>query len=310
MSSGAETTTSTFSSQHLAIESNFPAWDNVPGQTQLLNLKVGIWGSPDAPPERTFLLVHGITANYRWWKTIAEQLLATSSEPLRIIAPDLRGRGDSDKPDGPYSVVVNAADMLGVLNALGISEPINYVGHSLGAHIGVVFASTYSERVRKLVLVDGGAQLPSDVDRSIAPALKRLGQLYPTYADYVAPLKAAGVIPEWDDEADEIYHYDSHAVEGGVMSKVSKSGIDQEQLHLPAFYEAVNSLYPKIAVPTVVLRAPVPINPTLNPFLLPEALETMTTTIAGGARVIDVPGTNHYTILLKPSAEMIKAILD
>lgn len=309
MSSGI-TTTDTFTTQQISIESNIPAWDNVPAQTQQLNLEVGQWGSPDAPPERTFLLVHGITANLQWWKTLAQKLLAASPAPMRIIAPDLRGRGNSAKPEEPYSVSVNAADLLGLLNVLNIQAPINYVGHSLGAHIGTIFASSYPERVRRLVLIDGGAVLPRDVGQSIAPALRRLGQVYPSFADYTAPLKASGVIPGWDSEVDRIYQYDCQPTEGGVVSKVSKAGIDQELVHIGTFYKTVESFYPKIKAPTLIVRAPEPVAEGLNPFLLPESLAVMTTTIAGGAKVVEVPGTNHYTVLLRPSPEMVSAILE
>ncbi len=300
---------SVFSPKKISIESNIPAWDNVPAQTQQLALAVGESGSAAAPPERTFLMVHGITANLHFWDVIARALLQTSPEPLRIIALDLRGRGDSDKPDQPYSMAVHAADIAGLLNALGISEPINYVGHSLGAHIGTVFASSYPERVRRLVLIDGGARLPSDVGESIAPALRRVGQLFASYEEYVAPLKASGVWGEWNEDIERIYRYDSHSIEAGVMSKVSKPAIDQELLHIGAFYRSVNSLYPAIKAPTLIARAPVPVAQPLSPFLPSETIEIMTRTIGGGARVVEVAGTNHYTIVTQPSPEMIAGIL-
>lgn len=302
--------TGAFTSQLVSIESSFPAWDGVPAQTQTLALAVAQWGTPEAPPARTFLMVHGITANLRWWNTLAQALVAASPTPIRLIAPDLRGRGNSDKPDNPYSVVVNAADMLGVLDALALHEPVNYIGHSLGAHIGTVFASSYPERVRRLTLIDGGARLPDDVEQSIAPALRRLGQVYPDFEAYTAPLKAGGVVPDWNAEVDEIYRYDCTPVEGGVMSKVTKPGIDQEWSHLPAYYRMADSLYPRIKAPTLIVRAPQPIAAHLNPFLLPEVLEVMTGTIAGGARVVEIPGANHYTVLLKTTPEEIAGILE
>ena len=298
-----------FSLQAVPITSAVPTWNGLAATTQKLNLMVGQWGSPDAPPERTYLLVHGITANLRWWNTIAQRLLAASPGPIRLIAPDLRGRGDSDKPDQPYSVVVSAADMVGLLDALGLDEPINYVGHSLGAHIGTVFASRYPRRVRRLVLIDGGARLAADVEQSIGPALRRVGRVYPDFAAYVAPLKAAGIIPGWDDEVDQIYRYDSTPVEGGLMSKVSQGAIGQELENLTAFYAEVDDYYPQITAPTLLLRAPDPIAANLSPFVPAPMVDLMRRTIAGGLEVIEVAHTNHYTILLKPTEAMIAAIL-
>ena len=92
---------SIFTLKKIAIESNIPAWDNVPAQTQQLTLAVGECGSAEAPLERTFLLVHGITANLHFWDVIARAMMQTSPKPLRIIALDLRGRGIAINPTSP-----------------------------------------------------------------------------------------------------------------------------------------------------------------------------------------------------------------
>lgn len=300
---------SNFTHQIVEVESKIPAWKQYPAQTQRLKLAVGQWGALDAPAERTFVLVHGITANLQWWHTLAQALLAASSKPLRLIALDLRGRGDSDKPESPYHVASSAADVVGLLDALGLSEPINYIGHSLGAHIGTVFASNYPERTRRLILIDGGARLPADVAESVAASRNRVGKVFPSYQDYIAPMKTTGIFPEWSEAIDRAYRYDCEAKAGGVGSKVSKPGLDQEWDNLEGFYRTVDSLYPQISAPTLILRAPKPVAVTLSPFLAPEILQVMLSSITGGARVLDVPGTNHYTIILQPSPEMLDGIL-
>lgn len=300
-----------FNNQLVTIESNIPAWNNVPAQTQSLMLAVSEWGSPLAAPEHTFLLVHGLTANRVWWQVIAEGLVQLSTAPIRLIIADMRGRGDSDKPaNGPYHVAANAADMLGLLNALGVREPVNYVGHSLGAHIGTIFASRYPERVRRLTLIDGGSRLSEDAGKAIAPAVSRLGQVYPDYDSYIAPLKQARIFPEWTEAVDRAYRYDCQEVEGGVMSKVSKTAIHSEIANVGLYYKTSVSLYPQIKVPTLIIRAPTPVGDIANPFLLPEHIQAMTSGIGGGAKVIEVPGANHYTVLIEPTLEMLQGILD
>jgi pimeloyl-ACP methyl ester carboxylesterase len=300
---------SSFTQQIVEITSRIPAWQQEAAQTQNLKLAVGQWGDFTAPASRTFVLVHGITANLQWWHTLTQALLNASTSPIRLIACDLRGRGDSDKPSGPYHVASSAADIVGLLDALNISEPINYIGHSLGAHIGTVFASQYPERLRRLILIDGGARLSDDVAASISASLNRLGKIYPNYAEYVAPMKAAGIFPMWNEAIDQAYRYDCHAVVGGVSSKVSKAAIDQEWDNLTAFYEVVDRLYPLIQAPTLLLRAPRPIAEGLEPFLSPEIVKIMTTTIAGGVQVVEVADTNHYTVITQPTTAMLKAIL-
>ena len=301
--------TGEYSEQFVRIDSDVPAWGAHPAQRQQLRLKVGQWGDSSAPAARTYVMVHGITGNLHWWDVFAHALLAASTEPLRLIAYDLRGRGDSDKPDAPYHVVAHAADCAALLDAIGITEPVAFVGHSLGGHIGTAFASRYPQRCRALVLVDGGGRLAADVAQAIAPAVRRVGQFYPDYAAYVAPLKAAGIIPDWSAAVDRVYSYDCVAVAGGVMSKVSKPALMQELDNLDSYYAEADSYYPRIVAPTVVLRAPTAVSAGLSPFLTDEVLATMRATIGGGTTIVDAPGKNHYTIMLEPTTAMIAAAL-
>jgi pimeloyl-ACP methyl ester carboxylesterase len=297
--------------RRVAVESHIPAWHGAAPQTQNLALAISEWGSPTATAENTYLLVHGLTANSQWWQTIAREMLSNSVEPLRLIALDIRGRGDSDKPsEGPYHLGAITADLIGLLEALEITEPINYIGHSLGAHVGVYFASHFPQYVRRLILIDGGARLPADVVQSISASVNRLGKLFPSFAEYLTPLKAAGIFPEWTPEIENAYRYDCGEVDGGVMSKVSKAAIDAEMANLNWFYQEVDDYYPQITAPTLVLRAPAAVAAPLSPFLTEEILDIMKTRIAGGVQIINVGTTNHYTIITYPSAEMIQKILD
>jgi pimeloyl-ACP methyl ester carboxylesterase len=298
-----------YTSRLVAIESDIPAWNNCPPQTQRLHLAITEWGTPHAPPENVYLLVHGITANSQWWHALARQMMDASPAPLWIIAPDLRGRGNSDRPPAPYSMASSTADIIGLLNALGIENPVNYVGHSLGAHIGTYFAAHHPERIRRLALVDGGARLPDDVAQSISASMNRLGKVFPSAEAYLDMLKSANIFPNWNSDVERAYAYDCVEVEGGVMSKVDKAAIEDEWRNLSRFYAEVDGYYPRIAAPTVVLRAPEPVVPGLSPFLMPDVVEIITRTVGGGAKVLNVPGTNHYTIVVQPSREMIIGIL-
>ncbi|MGH1492298.1 MAG: alpha/beta fold hydrolase [Acidimicrobiales bacterium] len=103
-------------------------------------------GPPDGEP---VLLIHGFPETwYEWRKTIP-----ALEDRYRLIAPDTRGFGDSDKPDGPYDRAMLAADMVGVLDAFDI-ERAAVVGHDWGGIIGFKMAIDYPERTTKLALLD------------------------------------------------------------------------------------------------------------------------------------------------------------
>src|SRR5579864_5440274 len=103
-------------------------------------------GSPVA------LLVHGFPLNRSMWDPQIGRLRAAG---LRVIAPDLRGFGASESgPPGPLSMDQHADDLAALLSALGVSEPVVYVGLSMGGYVGFAFWRRHPERVRAFVLAD------------------------------------------------------------------------------------------------------------------------------------------------------------
>jgi pimeloyl-ACP methyl ester carboxylesterase len=69
----------------------------------------------------------------------------------RVIAYDLRGRGDSDKPDTGYGLEAHGDDLAHLLDHYGLDRAV-VVGHSLGAMIALTFAVKRHDRVSRLVL--------------------------------------------------------------------------------------------------------------------------------------------------------------
>jgi len=97
------------------------------------------------------LLVHGITNSSETW----EPVLPLLAQHFRVIAPDLLGHGESDKPRGDYSLGAAASLLRDLMLALGY-EHATVVGHSLGGGIAMQLAYQFPERVARLVLVSSG----------------------------------------------------------------------------------------------------------------------------------------------------------
>jgi pimeloyl-ACP methyl ester carboxylesterase len=92
--------------------------------------------------------IHGYPLNRHIWDPQLESLADTA----RLIAPDLRGHGDSDVTSGPYSMDMLADDCLALLEALGITGPAVLCGLSMGGYVSFAFYRKYPERVAGLIL--------------------------------------------------------------------------------------------------------------------------------------------------------------
>jgi pimeloyl-ACP methyl ester carboxylesterase len=84
-----------------------------------------------------------------------EPVMAQLGRHFTVIAPDLLGHGDSDKPRADYSLGANAALLRDLLVALGYASA-TIVVHSLGGGIAMQFAYQFPERIERLVLVSAG----------------------------------------------------------------------------------------------------------------------------------------------------------
>jgi pimeloyl-ACP methyl ester carboxylesterase len=116
--------------------------------SQRLKLQYVDWGSAEKPP---LLLIHGNRDHARNWDWVAQDLRSD----YHIIAPDLRGHGDSQWAiGGSYSMVDYVLDVAQLLSALQLF-PITIIGHSLGGAIALQYTGVYPDRVRKVVAIEG-----------------------------------------------------------------------------------------------------------------------------------------------------------
>jgi pimeloyl-ACP methyl ester carboxylesterase len=113
-----------------------------------LNWNLGTGGRPA-------ILLHGLSSNARIWERVAPLLAAAE---LQIIAPDARGHGLTDKPDGDYGFETYFRDLSALVSAFDLERPL-LVGHSWGASIALDYAACVRQGRHAacgIVLVDGG----------------------------------------------------------------------------------------------------------------------------------------------------------
>lgn len=116
--------------------------------SQRLRLNYTDWGNTDKPP---LLLVHGGRDHSRTWDWVAERL----RYDWHVMAPDLRGHGDSQwSPDGAYNAAGYIYDLAQLIHQQALA-PVTIVGHSLGGNISLRYTGIYPEAVRKLVVIEG-----------------------------------------------------------------------------------------------------------------------------------------------------------
>ena len=99
------------------------------------------------------VLLHGFPETSNAWRKVMPAL----AEHYTVVAPDLRGCGESDRPDTGYDKRTVAEDVHQLVHQLGLG-PINLVSHDVGMMVGYAYASAYPSEVKRLVLME--AALP------------------------------------------------------------------------------------------------------------------------------------------------------
>lgn len=263
-------------------------------------LAVGRWGSGGP----VVVAAHGITASHVAWAAVGEHV----ANDMTLIAPDLRGRGDSADLPGPYGLAQHAKDLLAVLDDAGAAKAV-VAGHSMGAFVATVFATLAPERTIGLVLVDGGPAIgepPSqdaDIDQVlqavIGPALQRLDRRFASREEYREFWRShpAFVNAETDLELLDAYaDYDLHGAEGDMRSKANADAV-REDGRDTLVNEAMRRAVGDIDVPAVLLLAERGMQNEETP-LYPADKVSALRTRRGALDSIRVPDTNHYTITM------------
>lgn len=110
------------------------------------------------------LLLHGLACDSSTWADVIPEL----AENFTVIAPDLLGHGESDKPNADYSLGAYANGMRDLLTVLGI-EKVTVVGHSFGGGVAMQFAYQFPDRTERVVLVSTGG-----LGKEVTPLIRLL----------------------------------------------------------------------------------------------------------------------------------------
>ena len=249
------------------------------------------WGTEGTP----IVCAHGLTANAYCFQAFADNLAADH----QVFAYDLRGRGDSDKPQQGYTVPLHAVDLAGLIDKLGLERPV-LIGHSLGALIALYFAAHYPDKLSKLVLIDAGTPLPWNTPEEqpawLTASINRLGTTVPSFEEYTQRLKLAPFIgPYWNEYFELYFEHDvRRGSDGSVASKCYREGVLEEGRR---FNEArPEEQWASVQVPTLFLRAGQGLFSD-NDQLVPEEAAAAAQHGIKNCRFVNFPSLNHYTII-------------
>ncbi|GAB2734930.1 alpha/beta fold hydrolase [Sinomonas soli] len=289
-------------------------------------LRAGEWSRRGREGGQTVLAVHGVTSSHLAWPFVARTLLAPPAEwpggsaddaggpgsalgVARVVAPDLRGRGRSNALPGPYGMAQHADDLAAVLRAAGADadRPAVVVGHSMGAFASLVLADRHAELVERLVLVDGGIPLAPPPGMSpeealqalLGPAAERLRMEFASpesYLDYWGPHPA--FTGAWTPEFEDYIRYDLDGAAPRLRPATALAALADDNADLYGGESLLGAL-DRLRVPTLLLRAERGLLGKLPPLYPAEVMDRVRQEHPA-IDVRDVPGTNHYTIVMTP----------
>lgn len=218
--------------------------------SQRLKLHYVEWGDSDAP---VLLMIHGMRDHCRNWDWVASDL----SKEYRVIAPDLRGHGDSDwMVGGSYYFTDFVADINQLIKqTTREDQKISIMCHSFGGSVGLYYAGIFPEKVEKIIAIEGLGPPPQFIQAmqkttvqermanwmdSIHKLSSRLPKKYPTLEDAIARMHEENSHLS-DEQARHLSVHGLNQNEDGtwtwkfdnylrVMSPIRMSNKDQETL--------------------------------------------------------------------------------
>ncbi|MBM9578415.1 alpha/beta hydrolase [Leptospira sp. 201903070] len=278
------------------------------------------------------ICIHGLTGNLKNFAPLARDLV---KQGLTVITYDLRGRGNSSKPEITYSHTLHADDLLKIIDFLKI-EKANLLAHSLGCWISLAFAKKYPQRTGKLCLIDGGGQL--SIVRKISnllmiqESLQRLGKKFSSEEEYLELAKRSPILSSWNEDIANFLIYELERIDEKNNSfyrcNIPEEVIDSElvqmggarnplKIFINFLKKPIQSFrilqknrvlpYSKISAPVLIVRAGKP-NFKKGDELLPDSAIATFQKVWKDSVFLTLPDKNHYEAILLPDLKRDETI--
>jgi lipase len=209
-----------------------------------MKLVVSEWGNPDGPP---VVCIHGVGGNRGNFQRVAEERWG---QHFRIIAPDLRGHGDSGY-EPPWAHATYVDDIIETLDDLGI-ERAHFVGHSFGGRLVLELMARYADRVDRAAVTEPVIQITPELALHRAEQ-ERVGGTWDSLEAFVASRENTGDVRPEDYLADLQGHFET-LEDGRVRRRTNQAAIVAIFSEFAAPAPAPSAA--TIPVPTLLLYSP------------------------------------------------------
>lgn len=250
------------------------------------------WGAAGKPP---FLMLHGGSAYAHWWDLVAPAFV----EDFHVLAFDQRGHGDSQHAEPPaYGTRHYLEDLHAFINTLGLHKPV-LMGHSMGGHNSIIYATQHAQDLGALILVDTDAAYPERAVEFLRTLGEKPAKVFDSFAEAISRFQ---LLPrETFISAAKLRSLAAFAFrelpDGKWTAKLDRRTLFRDPVDGRPFLS-------QITCPTLIVRA------QNTPVLSLEKIERLISNLPNG-RWIEVPDTNHHVMLDNPDglAKVVRQFL-